>query len=665
MAENNKMQNEGITLGSELKKFRIQADLKQAALARMAEVDTSMISRYENNKSLPEVGTLQNLINALHRRGIPLDDLLGLWNFIEVAPASISESNIRSVLVEFQSLYDDFKNDPETIALLDKKLVSIENLYRDKKDAINEINNMQWGTAIKLLNKAKEAYLLENYERELMLIDEKIAICYFNLGNYAYAKFHFNSARQAAGRLEDKKAQARLLILLGNSNRRQGGKKWGEAIELYQQAQEIYKKLEDIRGQLECTRRIAAVHLYKEEPKDALELLLGALPLCEDEQLWRDRAKFLQHIGWANSILGHWKQGREYCEEALAILNENDASGEDLIKGQLYLGEASRIDRKIELVDVVVKDGHITHAEIHVPRSLDTAERAYRSAESYIIGEDKKAKDNREYVLFSGRIYLALARINLKRDGNGHKGFDQAIEYFNKSLEIQLELGEDYRIAEVLDEQGVLLLRLNRFTEAEGKLIQAAHIYETLETHMHKANVLVSLCELYFSSDSPDKALEKIEEVKALEESSSLVDYQLSIAEFILGEINFSQEQLGEGISAFKRSSEYAFNRNLESFYERMELILTYLTSDACVLSQEVKQSVLKDYETYWQTKVPELIGKYSDHWQKTYANVDPSIDYLIDVTNAWFKHIDDQLNALRHLEDYNNEINHQSARED
>lgn len=53
-------------LGAALRWIRAQRDLMQSEVADRASVTTSMVSLYETGKTLPEISTLERVLDALH-----------------------------------------------------------------------------------------------------------------------------------------------------------------------------------------------------------------------------------------------------------------------------------------------------------------------------------------------------------------------------------------------------------------------------------------------------------------------------------------------------------------------------------------------------------------------------------------------------------------------
>lgn len=67
------MKDDAKKLGANLKKIRLNKDIKQVEIAKILGVDRSFISNIENGKTNPTLSTITNLAKAL---GVSSDELL-------------------------------------------------------------------------------------------------------------------------------------------------------------------------------------------------------------------------------------------------------------------------------------------------------------------------------------------------------------------------------------------------------------------------------------------------------------------------------------------------------------------------------------------------------------------------------------------------------------
>ncbi|MEO0129290.1 MAG: sigma 54-interacting transcriptional regulator [candidate division WOR-3 bacterium] len=87
---------------------------------------------------------------------------------------------------------------------------------------------------------------------------------------------------------------------------------------------------------------------------------------------------------------------------------------------------------------------------------------------------------------------------------------NEAIEYFNKSLELQRE--RDIRYANTLNNLAYSLMSINKFSEAQSFLEESYHISEVIESNELKANVLYLLAVLECIRREYNKAIETANE---------------------------------------------------------------------------------------------------------------------------------------------------------
>ncbi|HEY6187314.1 MAG TPA: ATP-binding protein [Pyrinomonadaceae bacterium] len=123
-----------------------------------------------------------------------------------------------------------------------------------------------------------------------------------------------------------------------------------------------------------------------------------------------------------------------------------------------------------------------------------------------------------------GRYHLELAT-TLKNLGTAEKCddfFAQAQAQYREALNQFSLIGNKRYCAIVENNHGYLLISLNQNTEAEQHLIQAHHLFESLEDNVRRAQVEETLTQLYIVSNRFDLAVETIERaIETLETSGA------------------------------------------------------------------------------------------------------------------------------------------------
>jgi len=557
------------TFGQLLRDCRRMADLTQKELGRAVNIDPSMISRFETGGSIPNPSTLQRIINALALYEVPREKLDRLWPAAGYPGPRLPDTPTIDPVVAF--IHGELERlEPGSRALLSEDLrstVEINQMYVSAKEYAEE---RKWRSAIEMLVPLRSR-LEQRVQRWFLRVDEELGKCYYSEGSYAEAIQCFESALWSTWQSNDRRKQGEILIRLGDAHRRRGGPEWKVARERYEAAEAIFRELGDQRQVAVCKRKIAGVCLFQGLPNEALPFCEESLAICRQEGYERGIYKALQIKAWAYDMLGRWEEATRLYEEALEILPRITSDEWEHLKALRYLADAYRLERRV-----------------------DEAEKTYREALAIV---ERLEKAGFEAKLLSGMIRLGLGQVYLKMRGREL----EAKEYLNRSLEEHRGLGEDFRVAQVLIEQGTLLMRLGRLGEAEARLRQAGDRLKRLGNIYHYCNALSTLCELYYEKGDYEAVYRTAEDAREVD--NGLVDYHLSRIELIVGKSLIRQKRYKEASAALSRAAKRALRFNDQSFLEVHGELLDEIDTIAHKVGPEVALRLCESYRKSWESE--------------------------------------------------------------
>jgi tetratricopeptide (TPR) repeat protein len=270
-------------------------------------------------------------------------------------------------------------------------------------------------------------------------------------------------------------------------------------------------------------------------------------------------------------MLGRWSEATQLCEKAVALVRRVTTDEWELAKALWYLGNAYRLQRRIE-----------------------EAEMAYTEASDILVEYKRKGIEDK---LLSGMIQLGLGKVYLKQPGRELK----AKECLNESLKIHRSLGESFRIAEVLSEQGDLFLRLGKFEEAEMRLRQARERFWRLENVFYYAITLVTLSELYYEKGDFDRVHEIVEEITSCD--NGLINYQLARVGLIAGKTHVKQGKYAEAADTFCTAMDRALKFNDQSFLEVYKEILGEIDRVTRNVGPDEALRLCESLIEFWESK--------------------------------------------------------------
>jgi transcriptional regulator with XRE-family HTH domain len=567
------------SVGQRLKRYRLDAGLTQKQLADRVHLDASMISRLEKGRAKLKAPTLQDILNVLALHGIPRESLDDVWEasgfYRNRIDAPVADPVVAYIQQEFE------KMDPELREVLSDDLRSATEIDQAYFSCSRDISQRRWDQAGQALLSLRRLLEEQRFQRWYLRIDEDIGWCLYSTGRYTEATQYYQSALWSARMLGDLPRQAGILIGLGDTHRRIGGQGWAKARQLYRSAGSMLgDKLGDQRGVVDCLRKTGGAYLFQGEPTKATPLLEESLWISKTLDYPEGIYRGLQHQSWAFDLVGRWNEATALCEDALARVESAEPHNWELAKAYRYLADAYRLQGR-----------------------ANEAKDAYEHALALL-----QRTENREGVhakLLIGRIELGLAKVHLRIPGGEMK----ARTSLNRALEIHLSLGEDFAIAEVLGEQGELLLRLGRLQESEVRLRMAREHLKRLGNIFHYANVLATLCALYYKkgTDFSGQLYETAEEAR--EADNGLIDCHLARVELAVGKAHMDEKVYRHAFAAFAKASEKALDFNEQTFREVCESISAEVDRALQTLGPELGARLCESQIHFWQERLDALTG--------------------------------------------------------
>jgi tetratricopeptide (TPR) repeat protein len=547
-----------------LKIARNKTGFTQAELAEKLNLHFTYISRFENNV-IPNPQTLLKIINELKlSQKLDTDELNALWEtagfpFLHLSEVPTSNPVVDYINQELDKL-DNEKGEKLVSEL--KATLEIEQMYfqvmRDSEDGMWE----KVLTNIHTLREKSEEQMQKRYKH----YDYLLGRAYYFKGEYEKAVFWFETALWSASQLNDPLQKATILVELGDTLRRKGGPDLNLALKRYDEAIDVYTKQEKTTKPLiNCLRKKGAVHLYKGNIEEAEELINDSLRRAQEEGYERGIYKALQHLTWLKDLRGDWEEAVNDAEKALDMVRKSNKSLHELINALRYTADAHRLNRNNE-----------------------KAEEYYRDAYERLKKDERKGVSGK---LYMGMVQLGLAKVLLKDPNQRTK----AIQFLEESLQTHLQLGEDFRIADVLRERGEVLMIRDRYAEAERQLEAALARMEKQENLIHKAHILSLLCQAYYEmGTSPTRVFEAAEKVRSI--NNQYIDYHLAHTEFYVAKTHLLLGQFPAAGIAFGEATYRALCFNATSFKEMKEKIFVEINKILKIPQRQYIFSVLEAY---------------------------------------------------------------------
>jgi CHAT domain-containing protein len=327
----------------------------------------------------------------------------------------------------------------------------------------------------------------------------------------------------------DRKAEAERLYQQGDQQIQTS--QYKEALQSFQQALTIYRKIKDRKGQAFSLNYIAIVKRTLGDNIESLEFYKQALYIFREIGDRLNEGTVLNNIGKVHEGLGQYPQALEFYQRALTIRQEvGDQTGEaftltDLGLINTSLGQYSQAEKFFQKsLDIFKKIGDQRRAALTLNamgvyyRTIDQYPKALESYEQALnifikIGERRGKgtslnnigdfrRNQGEYSQAQKIFQQALAIFKEvgNKEGEGvalsnigrvyaHQAqYPQALKFFGEALAIFKQVGDKASEARTLRYIGSAFYQSGKFAEAEKTLRDGMEVLETLRTKLSDAN---------------------------------------------------------------------------------------------------------------------------------------------------------------------------------
>jgi CHAT domain-containing protein len=304
-----------------------------------------------------------------------------------------------------------------------------------------------------------------------------------------------------------------------------------EALQSFQQALTIYRKIKDRKGQAFSLNYIAIVKRTLGDNIESLEFYKQALYIFREIGDRLNEGTVLNNIGKVHEGLGQYPQALEFYQQALSIRQEvGDQTGEaftltDLGLINTSLGQYSQAEKFFQQsLDIFRKIGDQRRAALTINamgvyyRTIDQYPKALESYQQALnifikIGERRGEgtslnnigdfrRNQGEYSQAQEIFQQALAIFKEvgNKEGEGvalsnigrvyaHQDqYSQALKSFGEALAIFKQVGDKASEARTLRYIGSAFYQAGKFAEAEKTLRDGMEVLETLRTKLSDAN---------------------------------------------------------------------------------------------------------------------------------------------------------------------------------
>ena len=301
--------------------------------------------------------------------------------------------------------------------------------------------------------------------------------------------------------------------LLKEGNKLYTEKKWNQALECWERANEIYEKIGDKQGISKTLAKSGYIYFYRGEMEQALGCYEKSLAIAEDRKDDQGISNALNSIGLIYQKMGEGKQALEYFKKSLTIA-ENREDNEGISKalnniGLIYqnMGEWGQAleyyEKSLTIAEKLGYNQGITDTRNNIGlvyrdmgewgQALECYEKSLTLAENR---EDNEGISNAYNDI--GDMYFYMGK------------WRQALEYFKKSLTIAEGCGNKQVISSVLIGIGKINITNGDLDEAKNNLERSLAIAEKLAP-IATVGVLTSLSELQRFDDGYARAFGTLE----------------------------------------------------------------------------------------------------------------------------------------------------------
>jgi tetratricopeptide (TPR) repeat protein len=330
------------------------------------------------------------------------------------------------------------------------------------------------------------------------------------------------------------------------------GARWKDAIDVLEQAMEIFDQLGDAFKCAGCLNSIGLLYQEHQGPDKALKHYQNALALYEKVNDSTRVATTLDHIGFAYEKQGDLKQALFYFKRSLSI-KENMVDIEGIARSLNNIG------------GIYERRGDLKQSLQYFEQSLILREQ---------IGDP------------------VTVAVNLNNLGNIHHQLgklEQALSYYQRSLNLREKIGNPSDIAITLNNMGGIYNEYGQLEQARKSFEHALHLWEQLDQPEHIAITLNNLGGICNRERDLQQALNYFERAYSLWIQMGILTY-LPASLNNIADIYRQQNELDKALNSYEQAlklSEQMSNptyiaaslHNIGNIYEQkgeLDLALSY-----------------------------------------------------------------------------------------
>ena len=290
-----------------------------------------------------------------------------------------------------------------------------------------------------------------------------------------------------------RREEAHIQYLIGIAYHAQSN--YQNAMEHYQLAYNIRKKINDKVGIGECLNRIALIYNVRGEYEKALDYCLHSISILESENNKLALARSYNHLGILYYILNDLAKAKEFSIRALKFsesLNDN-----------LILAVSHE-----HLGIIYIKTKEFDKALNHVNKSLELR------------------------IPYNDRVGIAGSNENLAIIYRNTKKYAEALKHYNQSLEIKKEINNRRGVASSILGIGMTYFNMGQYDKSIEYIMQALNLRKQLGDKRGIASSYSRLSEIYASKKNYKTALEYQKLAKNLSDSLLNEQKNKAVAEY-------------------------------------------------------------------------------------------------------------------------------------
>jgi len=390
------------------------------------------------------------------------------------------------------------------------------------------------------------------------------------------------------------KVKADSLYIVGTQLR---GKKESrdQAFDIYLKALDIYRKVEDKRGEGSVLGGLGVLHWYKNEPDTALNYFNNGLNIRQEVDDRRLLGNSYNDVGSVYlRFFREYPNAVHFYSQAIKIRTEigddeklgNSFNVVAFAYSKLHQMEKalSYYQKSIELNSKLGDESRMATALLNrgiILRELDDSERA--------LSHYEQALELRRKLGDKKKIANVLNSIGILHKSTGE--YEAALKVYKESYKLMEDEKDEKGMSQVLNNIAVVLQHLGKFQDASENLEKALHISQKIEDQKGMKDALSNLGNIYIDLKNEAQAEEYI--LKALQISRELKEKTGETINLInLGNV---QNMKGEYDKAF---SSYEFALNIAQEVNRPYLIWpAYFGLGGCYTLQKKYEQALSMYQ--------------------------------------------------------------------